>query len=123
VHVRELLRTHSPPFAQHVITKSQKKSEKLRAVVSDARELAALDKRISEEITKNCYLQRELYILKQERTRETWLLKNDLKNMEKVSHPIYKNINRAIIYAPGSSHAYIQQIIKISQHMSRIILI
>jgi hypothetical protein len=26
-----------------------------------------------------------------------------------VSHPIYKNINRAIIYAPGSSHAYIQQ--------------
>jgi hypothetical protein len=31
-----------------------------------------------------------------------------------------KNINRAIIYTPGSSHAYIQQIIKISQHMSRI---
>jgi hypothetical protein len=26
-----------------------------------------------------------------------------------VSHPIYKNINQAIIYAPGSSHAYIQQ--------------
>jgi hypothetical protein len=26
-----------------------------------------------------------------------------------MSHPIYKNINRAIIYAPGSSHAYIQQ--------------
>jgi hypothetical protein len=26
-----------------------------------------------------------------------------------VSHPIYKNINRAIIYAPGSSHTYIQQ--------------
>jgi hypothetical protein len=37
-----------------------------------------------------------------------------------LSHPIYKNINRAIIYAPGSSHAYIQQIIKISPHMSRI---
>jgi hypothetical protein len=37
-----------------------------------------------------------------------------------LSHPIYKNINRAIIYAPGSSHAYIQQIIKISQHMSQI---
>jgi hypothetical protein len=37
-----------------------------------------------------------------------------------VSHPIYKNINRAIIYAPESSHTYIQQIIKISQHMSRI---
>jgi hypothetical protein len=26
-----------------------------------------------------------------------------------LSNPIYKNINRAIIYAPGSSHAYIQQ--------------
>jgi hypothetical protein len=26
-----------------------------------------------------------------------------------LSHLIYKNINRAIIYAPGSSHAYIQQ--------------
>jgi hypothetical protein len=26
-----------------------------------------------------------------------------------VSHPIYKNINRAIIYASGSNHAYIQQ--------------
>jgi hypothetical protein len=34
-----------------------------------------------------------------------------LRRLEKVSakmsHPIYKNINRAIIYAPGSSHAYI----------------
>jgi hypothetical protein len=26
-----------------------------------------------------------------------------------LSQPIYKDINRAIIYAPGSSHAYIQQ--------------
>jgi hypothetical protein len=49
--------TQSPPFAQHVITKSQKKSEKLGAVVSGAQELAALDKRISDEKTKNCYLQ------------------------------------------------------------------
>jgi hypothetical protein len=77
--------TQSPPFAQHVITKSQKKFEKLKVVVSDARELAALDKRVSEEITKNCYLQRELDMLKQERTRETWLLKNDLKNIEKAN--------------------------------------
>jgi predicted nucleic acid-binding Zn-ribbon protein len=75
-----------------VITKSQKKSEKLRAVVSDARELAALDKRISEEITKNCYLQRELDILKQERTRETWLLKNDLKNMEKANSELQQQL-------------------------------
>jgi predicted nucleic acid-binding Zn-ribbon protein len=85
VHIGELIVTQSPPFVQHVITKSQKKSEKLRAVVNDARELAALNKRISEEKTKNCYLQRELDILKQERTRETWLHKNDLKNMEKAN--------------------------------------
>jgi predicted nucleic acid-binding Zn-ribbon protein len=84
--------TQSPSFAQHVITKSQKKSEKLRAVVSDARELAALDKRVSEEITKNCYLQRELDILKQERTRETWLLKNDLKNLEKANSELQQQL-------------------------------
>jgi hypothetical protein len=42
----------------------------------------------------------------------------DSDDEDYVSHPIYKNINRAIIYAPGSSHAYIQQITKISQHMS-----
>jgi predicted nucleic acid-binding Zn-ribbon protein len=92
VRLGELFMTHSPPFVQHVITKSQKKSEKLRAVVSDARELAALDKRISEEKTKNCYLQRELDMLKQERTRETWLLKNDLKNMEKANSELQQQL-------------------------------
>jgi hypothetical protein len=71
-----------PSFMQNVITHSQKKSEKLKAVVSGHQELAAKEKRISEEKTKNCYLQRELDMLKQERTRETWLLKNDLRNLE-----------------------------------------
>jgi predicted nucleic acid-binding Zn-ribbon protein len=79
-------------LAQHVITKSQKKSDKLRAVVSDARELGALHKRISEEKTKNCYMQRELDILKKERTRETWLLKNDLKNMEKANSELQQQL-------------------------------
>jgi hypothetical protein len=92
VRLGELFMTHSPPFVQHVITKSQKKSEKLRAVVSDVRELAALDKRVSEEIIKNCYLQRELDMLKQERTRETWLLKNDLKNMEKANYELQQQL-------------------------------
>jgi hypothetical protein len=82
--------TQSPPLAQHVITKSQKKSENLGAVVSGAQELAALDKRISDEKTKNRYLQRELDILKQERTREAWLLKNDLKNLEKANSELRK---------------------------------
>jgi hypothetical protein len=60
--------------------------------VSDAWELAALDKRISEEITKNCYLQREQDILKQERTRETWLLKNDLKNLEEANFELQQRL-------------------------------
>jgi DNA polymerase III delta prime subunit len=84
----------SPPVAQHVITKSQKKSEKLRAVVSDAQELAALDKRVSDEITKRNYLQRELDILKQERTRETWLLKNDLKNLEEANSELQQQLKK-----------------------------
>jgi hypothetical protein len=49
---------------QNVITHSQKKSEKLKVVVSGHQELAALDKRVSDEITKDCYLQRELDMLK-----------------------------------------------------------
>jgi TATA-binding protein-associated factor Taf7 len=67
---------------QNVIKHSQKKTKKLKAVVSGHLELAAKDERISEELTKNCYLQRERDKLKQERTRETWLLKNDLRNLE-----------------------------------------
>jgi hypothetical protein len=51
-------------------------------VVSGHQELAAKEKRISEEQMKNSYLRRELDMLKKERTRETWLLKNDLRNLE-----------------------------------------
>jgi hypothetical protein len=47
-------------FMQNVITHSQKKSEKLKTVVSGHQELAAMEKRISDEKMKNCYLQREL---------------------------------------------------------------
>jgi hypothetical protein len=68
---------------QNMITHSQKKSEKLRTVVSGHQELAAKDKRVSEELMKNIYLRRELDELKAERTRETWLLKNDLRNLER----------------------------------------
>jgi hypothetical protein len=67
---------------QNVITHSQKKSEKLKAVVSGHQELAAKEKRIAEEQTKNSYLRRELDMMKQERTRETWLLQNNLRNLE-----------------------------------------
>jgi hypothetical protein len=69
-------------FMQNVITHSQKKSKKLKTVVSGHQEFAAMEQRVSEEKTKNIYLRRELDKLKQERTRETWLLKNDLHNLE-----------------------------------------
>jgi hypothetical protein len=81
VYVGELLALISP-LMQNMITHSQKKTEKLKAVVSGHQEVAAKEKRISEEQTNNCYLQRELDKLKQERTRETWLLKNDLHNLK-----------------------------------------
>jgi hypothetical protein len=77
---------------QNVITHSQKKSEKLKVVVSDHQELAAKEKRISEEWTKNCYLQRELDMLKQEQTRETWLLKNVLRNLEKANSELQQQL-------------------------------
>jgi hypothetical protein len=92
VYVGELLALISP-LMQNVIMHSQKKAEKLKVVVSGHQELAAKEKCIFEELTKNCYLQRELDKVKQERTRETWLLKNDLRNLEeqlkeqKKAHP------------------------------------
>jgi hypothetical protein len=77
---------------QNVITHSQKRSEKLKTVVSGHQEFAAREKRIFEEQTKNCYLQRELDMLKQERTRETWLLKNDLRNLEKANSELQEQL-------------------------------
>jgi hypothetical protein len=62
---------------------SQEKSEKLKAVESGLQELQAKDRCIEEELRKNIYLRKELDKLKQERTRETWLLKNDILNLEK----------------------------------------
>jgi hypothetical protein len=73
------------PLMQDVIKLSQQKSKKLKAVVSGHQELVAKERCISEELTKNIYLQRELDKLKLERTRETWLLKNDLRNLEKAN--------------------------------------
>jgi DNA polymerase III delta prime subunit len=60
--------------------------------MSGHQELAALEKRISDERTKNSYLRRELDMLKQERTRETWLLKNDLRNLEKANSELQEQL-------------------------------
>jgi hypothetical protein len=43
---------------QNVITHSQKKSEKLKTVVSGHQELAALEKRLTDERTMNCSLEK-----------------------------------------------------------------
>jgi hypothetical protein len=77
---------------QDVIKHSQKKTKKLKAVVSGHQELAAKDKCITEELTKNIYLQRELDKLKQERTQETWLVKNDLRNLEKANSNLQEQL-------------------------------
>jgi hypothetical protein len=77
---------------QNMITHSQKKSEKLKAVVSGHQELAAKDKRVSKELMKNIYLRRELDKLKEERTRETWLLKNELRNLEKANSKLREQL-------------------------------
>jgi hypothetical protein len=77
---------------QDVAKLLQQKSEKLKAVVSGLQELRAKDQRISEEKNKNIYLQRELDKLKLEQTRETWLLKNDLRNLEKANSKLQEQL-------------------------------
>jgi hypothetical protein len=77
---------------QNVAKLSQQKSKKLKAVMSGLQELRAKDQRISEEKNKNIYLQRELDKLKLERTRETWLLKNDLCNLEKANSELQEQL-------------------------------
>jgi hypothetical protein len=79
------------PLMQDVIKHSQKKTKKLKAVVGH-QELAAKEKRISKELTKNIYLQRELDKLKLEWMRETWLLKNDLRNLEKANSELQEQL-------------------------------
>jgi hypothetical protein len=71
---------------------SQQKSEKLKAVVSGLQELREKDQRISEKKNKNIYLQRELDKVKLERTREMWLLKNDLRNLEKANSKLQEQL-------------------------------
>jgi hypothetical protein len=80
------------PSMQNVITHSQKKSEKLKTVVSGHKDLATKDKRIPEELTKNIYLRRELDKLKAEGTQETWLLKNDLRNLERANSELWEQL-------------------------------
>jgi hypothetical protein len=60
--------------------------------VSGVQELRAKDQHISKEHKKNMYLQRELDKLKLEQMRETWLLKNDLHNLEKSNSELQEQL-------------------------------
>jgi hypothetical protein len=77
---------------QDVAKLFQQKFEKLKVVVSGHRELRAKEQHISEEQKKNIYLERELDKLKMEGTRETWLLKNDLRNLEKANSELQEQL-------------------------------
>jgi hypothetical protein len=90
---------------QDVAKLSQQKSEKLKAVVSGLQELRAKDQRILEEKQKNIYLQRELDKLKLERTREIWLLKNDLRNLEKSNAELQEQLKEQKKAHQGKSFA------------------
>jgi predicted RNase H-like nuclease (RuvC/YqgF family) len=81
-----------PPYTKDVAKCSQEKSEKLKVVESGLWELQAKDQRIKEELRKNIVLRKELDKLKQERTRETWLLKNDIDNLEKSNSELQEQL-------------------------------
>jgi hypothetical protein len=93
------------PLMQDVAKLSQEKSEKLKAVVSGLQELRAKEQRISEEHRKNMYLHRELDKLKQEQTRETWLLKNNLRNLEKSNSKLQEQLKEQKKAHQGKSFA------------------
>jgi hypothetical protein len=71
---------------------SQEKSEKLKALKSGLQEHQAKDQRIKEELLKSIYLRKELDKLKPERTRETWLLKNNIRNLEKSNSELQEQL-------------------------------
>lgn len=70
-------------FLQTLAERSQEKSDKLKFNEDGHRRLQEKDHWIAQEIDKRLELRNELDKLKQERTRETWLLKKDISNLEK----------------------------------------
>jgi hypothetical protein len=82
-----------PPYAEcdHALIKEVREVESSHEWSPGA---CCQGKCISEEQMKNCYLQRVLDMLKQERTRETWLLKNDLQNLEKANFELQEQLEK-----------------------------
>jgi hypothetical protein len=60
-------------------SRSRIKSDKLRVVEDGARQLQAKALQIKEKIYKIIDIRNELNTLKQERTRDVWLLKKDIE--------------------------------------------
>jgi hypothetical protein len=58
------------------------KSDKLEAVEDGLRQLQAKDRQIKKQIHKRIEVQRQLDAIKLERTREVWLLKKEIENLE-----------------------------------------
>jgi anti-sigma regulatory factor (Ser/Thr protein kinase) len=69
---------------QNVITHSQKKSEKLKIVVSDHQELAALERCITDEKTKNCSLEKANSELREQLEVQRKAHQEQLREQEKV---------------------------------------
>lgn len=70
-------------FLQTLAERSKEKSEKLKFVEISKSLLQEKDRRLEKEIDKSIELHKELDKLKLERTRETWLLKQEIANLEK----------------------------------------
>jgi hypothetical protein len=96
---------------QTLANRSKIKSDKLRAIEDGARQLQEKDRRIGEEIMKNVELWNELNTLKQERTREVWLLKKDIENLtnnKKATAKTHRGNNLLIAFA---LHCFIQLLV------------
>jgi hypothetical protein len=70
------------------------------------------------------YIQRELDKLKLEQTRETWLLKNDLRNLEKANSELQeqlkeqKKVHQGKPFLPSSTFA-LQFILNFENYLHR----
>jgi hypothetical protein len=65
-----------------MVNQSWLNSDKLRAVEDGLHQLQAKDRKIDAQIHKNVELRNQLDTLKLECTREVWLLKKEIENLE-----------------------------------------
>jgi antirestriction protein len=80
---------------QNVITHSWKKLEKLKTVVSDHQELAALERRIADEKTKNCSLEKVNSELREQLEVQRKAHQEQLREQEKAHQKQLKDQRKA----------------------------